>query len=94
MSRAHDERAEDAPDQNPVLVLRRHPEVGEDEHENEDVIDAERVLDQVAGKEIDPPGPAPCQRQTTSVEGQRKRDPDQAAPDRARQADRVAARES
>ncbi len=49
----HDERAQDAPDQNPVLVLGRHPEVGKDEPENENIIDAERVLDQVAGEEVE-----------------------------------------
>ena len=48
---AHDERAEDAPEQHAVLVLRRHGEVLEDQHDDEDVVDAERFLDQVAREE-------------------------------------------
>jgi hypothetical protein len=36
-----------------MLVLLRHLEVGEDQDEDEDVVDAERVLDQVAGKEFE-----------------------------------------
>ncbi len=58
-----------------MLVLRRHPEIGEDEDENEDVIDAERVLDQVAGKKIDPlvgSLPAP----DDGVKAERERDPE------------------
>ena len=48
---AHHQRAEDPPEQHPVLVLRRHGEVLEDQHDDEDVVDAERFLDQVAGEE-------------------------------------------
>ena len=58
--RAHDQRAENSPDQDPMFVARRHPEVGEDQDEDEDVIDAERVLDQVTGKKIDRPGRRPA----------------------------------
>jgi tellurite resistance protein TerC len=35
-----------------VLVLGRHREVGEDQHEDEDIVDAEALLDQVAGEEL------------------------------------------
>src|SRR5690606_35075593 len=45
----HDERADDAPEEDAVLVGGGHGEGGEDQEENEDVIDAERLLDQVAG---------------------------------------------
>ena len=83
---AHQERAHDPPDQDPVLVARRHPEVGEDETEDEDVVDTERVLDEVAGKKINrligalpPPD--------KGVEAQRESNPEKAAPDRAAQAD-------
>ena len=52
--RAQHEGAEDAPEQHPVLQLLRHLEVGEDDQEDEQVVDRERVLDQVAGDELEP----------------------------------------
>ena len=83
---AHHERAEDSPDQDPVLVARRHPEVGENETEDEDVIDTERVLDEVTGKKIDRlVGALPPPDKGVEAEGER--DPEKAAPDRAAQAD-------
>src|SRR5687768_16592325 len=36
-----------------MLVLRRHPEIREDQDEDEDVVDGERQLDQVAGEELE-----------------------------------------
>ena len=39
---AHHERAKDAPVQDSVLVLRGHFEVGEDEQEDEEIINRER----------------------------------------------------
>ena len=71
-----------------MLVLRRHPEVGEDEDENKNVIDAERIFDEVTGKKIDSliwSLPAP----DDGVEAERERNPDQTAPDRTAQADGV-----
>ena len=50
--RPHDERAEDAPEQHLVLVLRRHREVGEQQREDEDVVHAQRLLDEVTGEEL------------------------------------------
>ena len=47
---AHHQRAEDAPEQHAVLVDRRHREVTEDHRDDEDVVDAERLLDDVAGE--------------------------------------------
>src|SRR5262249_31935600 len=49
---AHDQGADDAPYQNPMLRDRRDFEVGKDENKNKDVIDAERVLDEIAGEKI------------------------------------------
>ena len=49
---AHDQRAENAPEQHLVLVLRRHREVREQQREHEDVVHAQRFLDQVAGEEL------------------------------------------
>src|SRR5690606_10582322 len=43
--RAHDHRADDAPEQHAVLIARRHLEIGEDENENENVVDAQAELD-------------------------------------------------
>src|SRR5450432_3666839 len=69
-----------------MLVLWRHTKVGKDENEDENVIDAQRVLDQVAGKEINSlisSLPTPHNR----VKPQRERDPDQTPPDGAAQGD-------
>ena len=52
--RAQHERADDAPEQHPVLELAGDREVGEDDQEDEQVVDRERVLDQVAGDELEP----------------------------------------
>ena len=50
---AHHQRAEDAPEQHAVLVDRRHREEAEDHRDDEDVVDAERFLDDVAGEVLD-----------------------------------------
>src|SRR6266480_6327478 len=50
---AHDERAEDSPDQDAMLCPRRDAEMRENQYEHKNVIDAQRILDQVAGKKID-----------------------------------------
>ena len=47
---AQHQRAEDAPEQHPVLVLRGHLEVGEDQRPHEHVVDRQALLDQVAGE--------------------------------------------
>ena len=52
--RAEDEGADDAVEQHPVLVERRDAEVGEHQDEHEDVVDGERLLDDVAGEELEP----------------------------------------
>ena len=71
-----------------MLVLRRHAEIGEDEDEDEDVIDAQRILDEVAGKKIDALiGSLPVPDDGVEAEGEG--DPDEAAPDRAAQGDGV-----
>ena len=51
---AHDQRADNSPHQNPVLCARWNTEMREDEHEHEDVVHAQGVLDQVTGKKIEP----------------------------------------
>jgi hypothetical protein len=51
----HDERAEDAPEEHPVLILGGDGEGGEDEDEYEDVVDRQRLLDEVARTELHGP---------------------------------------
>ena len=50
---ARDERAQDPEEQHPVLVGRGDAEVGQHDHEDEDVVDRERVLDDVARQELE-----------------------------------------
>src|SRR5438874_13626734 len=50
---AHDQRPDDSPDQSAMLSHRRDAEVGEDQNENENVVNAERVLDHVAGQKFE-----------------------------------------
>ena len=50
---AHHQRAEDAVEEHPVLVSRRHREGGKDQHEDEHVVGRERELDEVAGEELE-----------------------------------------
>ena len=49
MMKPHHDRAQDAPLEHLRLRLGRHAEVVEDEDEDEEVVDAEGQLDQVAG---------------------------------------------
>src|SRR5947207_839539 len=64
-----------------MLRARRDAEVGKDQDENEDVIDAERVLDDVAGKKIEP-GLVALRFPDEKIEGERENDPNKAALDR------------
>ena len=56
---------------------RRNLEISEDENENEDVIDAERVFDEVAGEEIEA-GLSPFDLPDQEVESEGENDPDDA----------------
>ena len=80
MSRAHHERAEDAPEQHPVLVLARDREGAEDQREDEDVVDAQRLLDEVAGEERDARLGAPPHK--NAMEHDRERHPDRRPDER------------
>ena len=51
---AQDERAEHAPEEHAVLVLGGHGEALEEEDEHEQVVDGERLLQQVPGKVLQP----------------------------------------
>ncbi len=72
---AHDQGADDAPEQHTVLVGRRHAEVREQQDEDENIVDAERVFDQVAREELDRLGLASPEIQA-DVEPQRQHNPD------------------
>ena len=74
-SGAQDECADDAPQQSPVAVLRRHREVREDDRKHEDVVDREAAFDHVAGQVLGGgftalPGP------DDAGEADREREPD------------------
>ena len=76
---AHDQCANNSPDQHAMVRDRRYFEIGEDENENKDVIDAQRVFDQIAGKEVERALGA-LQSHYDQAEGERKRDPEQGPP--------------
>ena len=61
-----------------MLRHRRHLEISEDEHENEDVIDAQRVFDHVAGEEFEG-FVRPAQFPHQQIEKKREHDPDGSA---------------
>ena len=48
---AHEQRAQDPPEQNFMLVFGMHAEIGKDHDKNKDIVDAEGFFDQVAGQE-------------------------------------------
>ena len=50
---AHDQRAEDSPHQRAMLGPRRHAEISKNQYENKDVIDAQRIFDEVSSKKIE-----------------------------------------
>jgi hypothetical protein len=48
----HHEGPENPPEQHPVLIGRGDGKEREDDEEHEDVVDRQRLLDEVAGKEL------------------------------------------
>src|SRR6266550_5520917 len=50
---AHDKCADNSPDQNAMLCERRDAEMRENQYKHKNVIHAQRILDQVAGKKIE-----------------------------------------
>ena len=51
---AEQDDAENAPEQHPVLIETGNLQVGEDGGDDEDVVHRQRLLDQVAGVELEP----------------------------------------
>ena len=84
----HDERAEDAPEQHLVLIHRRHREVGEQQREDKDVVHAQRLLDEVAGEELQRLLRA-VEVPDAAVEQQRQRHPHDRPGDRLLEGDDV-----
>jgi hypothetical protein len=78
---AHDERADDPPEQYAVLVLRRHAEIREHHHEHEDVVDRQRLLDQPACQELQG-DVRTAHIVETGIERERECDPECAEPRR------------
>ena len=50
--KAHKSRANDAPKEHTVLVLRRHLEIGENKNEDKNIVNAQAELDEVAGEPL------------------------------------------
>src|ERR1039458_5780052 len=48
----HDESAENPPEKNAMLETRRHRKISKDEEEDEDVVHAERIFDEISGQEL------------------------------------------
>ncbi len=57
-ARSKHEGAEHAVKEHAMLIERRDAEVVEDEHEDEDVVDGERLLDEIPGEKLQPRLPA------------------------------------
>jgi len=79
--RAQDQSAQNAPEQDPVLKLRRCVEVLKDHQEDKQVVHAEGLFDQVAGEKFQGFLLAPG-KVDPEIENQRQRDPYD-APDRS-----------
>ena len=71
---AHHQRAENAPEQHAMLIAQRDAEEAEDQDEHEDVVDRERLFNQVAGEVLEA-GVASHERIHAGAEQQRQRDP-------------------
>ena len=51
-NRTHDQRSQDAPEKNPMLIHRRNTEILKNQGKDENVVDAQRYLNQVAGQKF------------------------------------------
>ena len=58
---AHDQRPQDPPQQNLVLILGGHAEVAENQKKNEEIVHAERQFKNVTGDELRV-AVCPCQK--------------------------------
>ena len=74
-NRPRQDGTDDAPEEHLVLIAGRRVEVVEDQQEDEHVVYAERLLDQIACEELEP-GLRPPEIGDAGVERQRQADPD------------------
>ena len=86
--RAHQKRPHDPPEEDLVLVLRRHPEEGEDHQEDKEIVDTESLFDKITGQELH------CWYRSAGivdkgVEDEREGDPDRTPSQRFTHLDRV-----
>ena len=72
---AHDQRAKNAPHEHAMLRDGRDAEVSEDQNKNENVVDAERVFDEITGQKIERCVRA-AQFPDQQIEEKRKHNPD------------------
>src|SRR5437660_4215193 len=75
---AHEQRAKNAPDEDAMLRDGGNAEAGEDQDKNENVIDAERVFDEITGQKIER-GVRAAQFPNQQIEEKGKHHPDGAA---------------
>src|SRR5690606_37620056 len=85
---AHDDRAEDAPEEDPVLIEPGHREGLEDQRDDEEVVHRQALLDQIAGEEVDSLL-GPQRQKDEAVEDQRERDPEDRPQQRFARRDHV-----
>jgi hypothetical protein len=70
---AHEQRAEDSPEQHAVLVLVRDSEEAEDYEEKKKIVDAQREFDEISGNELNCDLPSlPEENQNGKCHGQGK----------------------
>src|SRR5579862_5389519 len=74
---AQDERAHDAPEQKAVLVLGFDAKILEDQQEDENVVQAEGLFDDVASEKLEA-GPGAMRNENPRAKTYRKRDPGRA----------------
>ena len=71
---AQDQRAQDSPEQQAMLVAGIDAKILEDQQENENVVQAEGFFDDVAGKKLEA-GPAAMRKENPRAKTKRKSDP-------------------
>ncbi len=87
---AHEQRAENSPEQHLVLVFVGNFEIAEDDEKYEQVVDAEREFDDVAGHELERLSPSVPEQHQHRKRG-RQRDPDTRPGQRFAKTDAVGA---
>ena len=87
---AHDERAQNSPEKQAMLVPGVNAKILEDQNEDEYVVHAERFFDYISGKKLEA-GATPMGRKNPQSEPNGKRDPQRAFEPRLANRNRVGA---